>query len=159
MTYGRVDDGKGSLRAPRAKEVCKRYNLEHTRYLHRWQQEEETLLLMKPLQKIHRPSGGRWPKLAKSLVQAFADRRKEGKTIRKKWFERMAKALFLQLYPDSPTIFIVSNGWFNRFLSRNEISIRIITNKAQQTPTEYCAIIFSFLCFNRRNSVGLLEHR
>ena len=27
MTYGRVDDGKGSLRAPRAKEVCKRYSL------------------------------------------------------------------------------------------------------------------------------------
>ena len=133
--------------------MCKRYNLKHTRYLHRWQQEEETLLLMKPLQKRHRPSHGRWPKLEKSLVQAFADRRKEGKTVRKKWFERLAKALFLQLYPDSPIIFIVSNGWFtNRFLSRNEISIRIVTNKAQQTLTEYCAIIFSFLCFNRLNS-------
>ena len=143
MIYSRVDDGKGSLRAPRAKEVCKRYNLKHTRYLHRWQQEKETLLLVKPLQKRHRPSRGHWPKLEKSLVQAFADRCKEGKTVRKKWFERMAKALFLQLYPDSPTIFIVSNGWFNRFLSRSEISIRIVTNKAQQTPTEYCAIIFS----------------
>ena len=86
---------------------------------------------MKPLQKRHRPSRGRWPKLEKALVQEFADRRKEGKTVRKRWFERMAKALFLQLYPDSPTKFMVSNGWFNRFLSRNEISIRIVTNKAQ----------------------------
>ena len=145
-TYGRVDDGKGGLRAPRAKEVCRRYNLKHTRYLHRWRQEEEILLLMKPLQKRHRPSRGRWPKLEKALVQAFADRRKEGKTVRKKWFERTAKALFLQLYPDSPTIFVVSSGWFNRFLSRNEISIRVVTNKAQQTPTEYCAMIASFLC-------------
>src|SRR5258705_5361958 len=76
-TYGRVDDGKGGLRAPRAKEVCERYNLKHTRYLHRWRQEEEILLLMKPLQKRHRPSRGRWPKLEKALVQAFADRRKE----------------------------------------------------------------------------------
>ena len=151
-TNGRVDDGKGGLRAPRAKEVCVRYNLKHTRYLHRWWQEEEILLLMKPLQKRHRPSRGRWPKLEKALVQAFADRRKEGKTVRKKWFERTAKALFLQLYPASPTIFVVSNGWFNQLLSRNEISIRVVTNKAQQTPTEYCAMIVSFLCFNRRNS-------
>jgi hypothetical protein len=104
---------------------------------------------MKPLQKRHRPSRGRWPKLEKALVQASGDRRKEGKTVRKKWFERTAKALFLQLYPDSPTIFVVSSGWFNRFLSRNEISIRVVTNKAQQTP---CAMIASFLCFNRRNS-------
>jgi len=57
-TYGRIDDGKGGLRAPRAKEVCKRYNLKHTRYLHRWRQEGETLLLMKPSQKRHRPSRG-----------------------------------------------------------------------------------------------------
>ena len=38
---------------------------------------------------------------------------------------------------------MVSNGCFNRFLSRNEISIRIVTSEAQQTPTEYCAIIIS----------------
>ena len=85
---------------------------------------------MKPLQKRHRLARGCWPKLEKALVRAFADRRKEGKTVRKKWFERMGKTLFLQLYLDSPTIVMVSNGWFNRFLSRNEISIRIITNKA-----------------------------
>ena len=106
---------------------------------------------MKPLQKRYRPARRCWPKL-EALVRAFADRHKEGKTVRKKWFERMGKALFLQLYPDSLTIFMVSNGWFNRFLSHNEISIHIITNKAQQTPTEYCTIIVSFLCFNRQNS-------
>jgi len=40
---------------------------------------------MKPSLKGHRPSHGRWPKLEKALVQAFADRRKEGETVRKKW--------------------------------------------------------------------------
>ena len=89
-TYGRIDDGKGGLRAPRAKEVCKRYNPKHTRYLHRWWQEE-VLLLMKPSQKRHRPSRGRWSKLEKALVQVFADRRKEGEAVRKKCFERTAK--------------------------------------------------------------------
>jgi len=47
---------------------------------------------------------------------------------------------------------VVSSGWFNRFLSRNEISIRVVTNKAQQTPIEYCTMIVSFLSFNRQNS-------
>ena len=56
---------------------------------------------MKPTQRRHRPSRGRWPKLEKTLVAAFAECRKEGKTVRRKWFERTAKALFLQLYPDS----------------------------------------------------------
>jgi len=40
--YGRIDDGKGGLRAPLAREVCERYNPKHTRYLRRWSQEEET---------------------------------------------------------------------------------------------------------------------
>jgi len=86
------------------------------------------------------------------VVQAFAECRKEGKTVRKKWFEWTAKVLFLQLYPTSATIFVVSNGWFNRFLAQNEISILIVTNKAPQTPTDYCTMIVSFLCCNQRNS-------
>jgi len=71
-TYGRIDDGKGGLRAPTAKEVCKRYNLKHTRYLHRWRQEEEVLILMKPSLKRHRPSRRRWPKLEKAFLRAPA---------------------------------------------------------------------------------------
>ena len=91
-TYGRIEDGKGGLRTPTAMEVCKRYNLKHTRYLCRWRQEEERLLLMKPSQKRYRPSRGHWPKLEKALVQAFAGRHAEGKTVERKLFERTAKA-------------------------------------------------------------------
>ena len=54
----------------------------------------ETLLLMKPTQRHHYPNRGRWPKLEKALVATFAERRKEAKTVRRKWFERTAKALF-----------------------------------------------------------------
>ena len=68
----------------------------------------ETILLMKPTQRCHRPDGGRWPKLEKALVAAFAERRKEGKTVRRKLFERTAKAPFLQLYPESMATFMMS---------------------------------------------------
>jgi hypothetical protein len=84
VTYGRIEDGKGGLRTPTAKKVYKHYNLKHTRYLRRWRQEEEMLLLIKPSQKRHQPSHGRWPKLEKALVQVFADRYEEGKTVRRK---------------------------------------------------------------------------
>lgn len=115
-------------------------------------QEEETLLLMKPNQRRHRPLRARWSALEKALVEAFAARRAEGKIVRHKWFERTSKALFKQLYPTSPHDFKMSEGWFGKFLSRNEIAIRVVTNKAQQPPEEYCDIIVNFLCFNRRNS-------
>jgi hypothetical protein len=46
----------------------------------------------------------------------------------------------------------MSRGWFARFLSRNNIAIRIATNKAQQAPEECYEIVTKFLCFNRRNS-------
>ena len=36
------------------------------------------------------------------------------------------------------------NRWFDRFLSRNDIAIRVITNKAQQPPAGYCGIILNF---------------
>jgi hypothetical protein len=107
---------------------------------------------MKPAQRRHRPRRARWSLLEKALVEAFAARRAEGKVVRHKWFERTSKALFHQLYPTSSHNFKMSRGWFGKFLSRNEIAIRVVTNKAQQPPKEYCDIIINFLCFNRRNS-------
>ena len=48
---------------------------------------------MKPTQPRHRPIRGRWPKLEKALVAAFAECRKEGKTATRRWFERLSSAL------------------------------------------------------------------
>jgi hypothetical protein len=107
---------------------------------------------MKPNERRLRPRRARWSALEKALVEAFAARRAEGKIVRHKWFERTSKALFKALYPTSPHDFKMSQGWFGKFLSRNEIAIRVVTNKAQQPPEQYCHIIVNSLCFNRRNS-------
>ena len=95
-------------------EDCARYGLKHVRYLNRWRKaldhccsantctnepKTETLLLMKPTQRRHRPSI-RLPKLEKALVAAFVEHRKDGKTVRRRWFERTVKAFFLQLCTD-----------------------------------------------------------
>jgi hypothetical protein len=97
-------------------------------------------------------SSPRWKALEKALVIAFAERRLMGRVVRRKWFERTAKQLHHELYPNSTVEFRFSQGWFHRFLIRNAITLRIITNKAQETPEEYFETIINFLCFNRRNS-------
>jgi len=75
-----------------------------------------------------------------------------GRVVRRKWIERKAKRLHHELYPNSTVEFRFSQGWFHRFLIRNAITLRIITNKAQETPEEYFETIINFLCFNQRNS-------
>jgi hypothetical protein len=97
-------------------------------------------------------SNPRWKELEKQLRVAFEERRKLGRIVRRKWFERTSKRLFREIYPYSTIEFRFSDGWFSRFLHRNDITLRIITNHAQETPPQHCEMIINFLCFNRRNS-------
>jgi len=70
----------------------------------------------------------------------------------RKWFERTSKRLFTEIYPYSTIEFCFSNGWFSWFLHRNDITLRIITNQASETPAQHCEMIINFLCFKRWNS-------
>jgi len=99
-----------------------------------------------------RQSNPRWKELEKQLHVAFEEQRKLGRIVRRKWFERTLKRLFTEIYPYSTVEFCFSNGWFSRFLHRNDITLRIITNQASETPSQHCEIIINFLCFNRWNS-------
>ncbi|RPA98215.1 hypothetical protein L873DRAFT_1688820, partial [Choiromyces venosus 120613-1] len=94
----------------------------------------------------------RWPVLEEALILQFTERRELGGIVQWKWFDQTAKALFLQLYLLSLQVFLFSAGWFNRFLVCNDITLRIITNKAQELPEEYLVMIINFLYFNCRNS-------
>ena len=115
-------------------------------------QIESSLLAANACSRRIRLQGGRWPLLEKRLVALFTERRAAGKVVRRKWFERNAKALFKEIYPNSTVNFMFSEGWFGKFLRRNHIALRFITNKAQETPQGYSDLIINFLCFNRRNS-------
>ena len=92
-----------------------------------------------------RRSWARWKELEKKLVTAFnSEWRALGGVVRRRLFERTAKRFFRELYPDSPVEFRFSLGWFGRFLSHNEITLRIVTNKAQETPQECRDMIANF---------------
>jgi hypothetical protein len=115
--------------------------------------QDEALLLQANRHTVRiRRSNPRWKELEKQLRVAFEERRKLGRIVRRKWFERTSKRLFAEIYPYSTIEFRFSDGWFSRFLHRNNITLRIITNQAQETPAQHCEMIINFLCFNRRNS-------
>jgi len=89
------------------------------------------------------------------LYAGFSERRKEGIVVQRIWFQLASKLAFRESYPDhDPGVpeFKFSSCWFNRFLSRWNISLRATTNKAQYVPAHYQPLIVNWLQFNLQNS-------
>jgi hypothetical protein len=86
------------------------------------------LLLQANQHTIHiRRSNPRWEELEKQLCATFEERRKLGRVVRRKWFERISTRLFTE-YPYSTIVFRFSDGWFTRSLHRNDITQRRSTS-------------------------------
>jgi hypothetical protein len=120
----------------------------------KWPAREENILQGRTLDRKNCVKDrSHWPGLEEALFQAFCERRAKGETVRRDWFRWKSTTLFAEMYPDYPvTAFKFSKGWFAKFLARQSISLRVITNKAQKLPQEYLQDILSFFRFNRRNS-------
>lgn len=68
-----------------------------------------------------------WPEMEELLLAEFLERRARNIIIKRWWFRERAFALFAQSYPEYPTAFCFSSGWFTGFLKRNGLSLRAIT--------------------------------
>ncbi|RPB02612.1 hypothetical protein L873DRAFT_420694 [Choiromyces venosus 120613-1] len=90
------------------------------------------------------------------LYERFMEGREKGQAIRREWFRRHSIEIFIALYPNMErSVFRLSTGWFEDFLSRYKISLTAVTKKAQKIPEDYKNIIFNWLRFNRENSQPL----
>ena len=69
--------------------------------------------------------------------------RKEGKSVKRWWFNSRAKQLVQELYPVDE-YFKFSDGWFNRFCKRKAISLRRKTQKSQKPPSDLRKSIENF---------------
>ncbi|RPA92594.1 hypothetical protein L873DRAFT_1859885 [Choiromyces venosus 120613-1] len=95
-----------------------------------------------------------WPEMELKLFEAFIARRAQGHPVRDGWFRRKAKELWKTTYPNLPArLFVFSQGWFHRFLSRHCVVLRFVTNMAQSRPDSYKKDILSWLRFNRQNRI------
>ena len=148
--------GPTGKRIPRRDEVAKRYKISSSN-LSRWQKEEKEGKFLLQVGTQKRAIGGgcarRWVHLERELYQQFLERRAMGKSVRRSWFRRTCKTLFPKIYPSlSSHEFSFSNGWFRGFLSWHQISLRIVTNKASQLPSDFTDAIVNWFRYNRRNS-------
>ena len=77
------------------------------------------------------------------LHAGFLELRKGGKSVKRWWFNTRARKLMTEHHPDITT-FNASDGWFNRFCSRKNVSFRRKTHTSQKPPGELRACIESF---------------
>jgi hypothetical protein len=93
-----------------------------------------------------------WPDLEERLFAMILDVRANRRRVTTGLCRRKARALFQELYPDNPTLFTFSSGWWHGFLRRYGISRRRITKVSSIVPSDALAFINSFLRFIRRVS-------
>ncbi|RPB01809.1 hypothetical protein L873DRAFT_1566635, partial [Choiromyces venosus 120613-1] len=151
-----IGAGPTQLRKPTRAETATRFGVPEAN-LSRWKKEEqEGKFQGLTLEQYRVPGGGRrrkWEVLERALYEKFRYRRASGGIVRRGWFRRVSKELFLQHYPDeAQTSFCFSNGWFRRFLSFHQVSLRFVTNTASQLPSDFSNAILNWMRFNRRNS-------
>lgn len=132
--------------------------------LREWKNSEEDILeSVKGSRQITRTGQAKWPEMEVQLHLEFKEARKLGRSINRKWFGRVGRRIFAELYPDqigfdecrdSHVVFdcTFSDGWFSSFKKRWSISWRCKTNTASKPPEDYRPKISLFCKFNRRNS-------
>ena len=124
--------------------------------LGRWVREEKAGHYLTTSAMSRRIEGGgrqrKWIEMERILYDRFRYRRAEGKVVRRSWFRQNAKKIYEETYPTTVSLFCFSNGWFRGFLSWHKITLRAITNKASQLPTDYVTALVNWMRFNRRNS-------
>jgi hypothetical protein len=100
-----------------------------------------------------------FPEMEREVTRLFGEKRGLGRRIGDKWLQRQARLTFEELYPHKVTIvngkkefngMQFSEGWFNAFKKRNNISLREPTKKAQVVPEDFKPQIVNWLQFNRR---------
>ena len=77
------------------------------------------------------------------LHKEFLDLRREGKKVRRWWFESRGKQLMKEHYPTANE-FQFSDHWFRRSRLRYKISLRAETHVSQKCPSSLESVICKF---------------
>lgn len=105
-----------------------------------------------------RGTTAKFPLMEHRLYSEFTELRKEGRKVKRWWFNTRAEQLVNELYPEVKD-FKHSDQWFARFCTRKKISLRKTTHAAQHAPSDLNAAISRFhaklLRVRRRGSFSL----
>jgi len=70
-----------------------------------------------------------FPALELALFESFKAERATGKAIRRSWFLRKAREIWIAQNPTNPDLFCPSITWFRRFCHRAGIGLRVATHE------------------------------
>lgn len=97
-----------------------------------WWNNRETIINSKSGTRQARTTWIRmWPDIEKKLYTEFIQRRAAGAIVRRGWFRRKARKLWMETYPGIPPLFAFSNSWFQGFYRRFDITLRAITRQVR----------------------------
>ena len=97
-----------------------------------WVKDEKVIRKQKQNTKAGRYCKALYPLMEGKLHAEFLELRKDAKSVKRWWFNIRAKQLMTEHHPDITT-FNASDGWFNRFCSRKNVSFRRKTHKSKTT--------------------------
>jgi Tc5 transposase DNA-binding domain len=72
-----------------------------------------------------------WPEMEKKLYTKFVQRRAAGIIVRRSWFQKESKKLWVETYLGVLMLFVFSNSWFQGFCRRFDITLRAITRQVR----------------------------
>ena len=82
------------------------------------------------------------------LVQWLSDLRGKGTTVSSELIKVEAKKLFSGVYPDSAAgQFSASNGWLQKFLRRQQFTVRWVTSTRQKIPDNARELAENYLSY------------
>ena len=99
-----------------------------------WVKKEEQIRRQKYKSKAHgRGCNSKYPLMEDKLYSEFLQLRKDGRKVKRWWFNTRAKQLMADLYPDVKD-FKHSDQWFKGFRNTKNVSLRKRTHAAQHAP-------------------------
>ena len=110
-----------------------------------WIRAEEKIRKQKP----HSKTSGRgrqalFPSTQKKLHEEFKTMRKDGKIVKRWWFNTCVKQLLKEQNPGKADDFKASDRWFFAFCRRHGVSLRRKTHTAQKAPEQLRRAITKF---------------
>ena len=109
-----------------------------------WVKKEEQIRGQKYKSKAHgRGCNSKYPLMEDKLYSEFLQLRKDGRKVKRWWFNTRAKQLMADLYPDVKD-FKHSDQWFKGFRNRKNVSLRKRTHATQHAPPSLRSALSKF---------------
>ena len=109
-----------------------------------WIKSEKKIRSLKGSKKAARYGKAKFPSMEKELHAKFVDMRKEGKRVKRWWFNSKAREILKEKHPQEASSFNYSNRWFQAFRRRYRVSLRRKTHAAQKSPAALRSAIENF---------------